>query len=378
MKSDDTKFPFQVPDGRFDQKFEMFKRARWDEAIAGWARSSRDAIVFEESPGLRQRDFALRNAAWNIEFEYGRGNSMSNSGLYSWSHVSDKTQPFIDAGRPVTGTPVENASCVKQAARFLGADLVGICYAHPNLVYSHEYNIISQAHYPLDLPEDHVNAVVLAIAMDYTAMRHSPNAVAGAATGFGYSKMASTANMVATFIRGLGYEAVPSGNDTALSVPLAAAAGLGEVGRLGLLVTEKYGPRVRICKVFTNMPLAHDEYRPFGVTEFCRVCMKCARHCPSNAVSSSEPTTSGWNISNHSGPRKWYVDAEKCYRFWAKNRMDCTNCINVCPFNKPSGLLHDGVRALIKHQPVFNRMVVRLDDVLGYGKPMHRKEYWEA
>lgn len=47
-------------------------------------------------------------------------------------------------------------------------------------------------------------------------------------------------------------------NDTALAIPYAIKAGLGEYGRHGLLITPEYGPRVRIGKIFTDMPLAHD------------------------------------------------------------------------------------------------------------------------
>jgi epoxyqueuosine reductase QueG len=47
---------------------------------------------------------------------------------------------------------------------------------------------------------------------------------------------------VAAFIRGLVHQAVPSGNDTALAI----ADGLGELGRMGLLITEKFGPCVRL------------------------------------------------------------------------------------------------------------------------------------
>jgi len=32
-------------------------------------------------------------------------------------------------------------------------------------------------------------------------------------------------------------------------------AGLGELGRNGLLVTPEFGSRVRLCKVFTELPL---------------------------------------------------------------------------------------------------------------------------
>jgi hypothetical protein len=80
------------------------------------------------------------------------------------------------------------------------------------------------------------------------------------------------ADLLACFIRGLGYQAIPCGNDTALSVPLAMAAGLGESSRMGLLITPKFGSRVRICKLFTDLPLESDDYRPFWVHQFCQTC----------------------------------------------------------------------------------------------------------
>ena len=116
---------------------------------------------------------------------------------------------------------------------------MGICQVHPNCVYSQEYNTITSEHYPIELPEGCHNAIVLAISMDYEQIRTSPTGIAGAEVGRGYSMMAYVANLLALFIRGLGYRAIPCGNDTALSVPLAMAAGLGETGRLGFLITEK-------------------------------------------------------------------------------------------------------------------------------------------
>jgi reductive dehalogenase len=217
----------------------------------------------------------------------------------------------------------------------------------------------------------------MAVEMDYDATRYSPDAISGAATGLGYSLQAVLANFLATFIRGLGFQAIPSGNDTALSIPLAMAAGLGELGRMGLLLTEKYGPRVRLCKVFTDLPLEYDTYRPFGVQEFCKVCKKCAIHCPSKAISYDDPTEKGSSISNHSGVLKWYIHPENCFLFWVKNWMDCNNCVKVCPFNKPQGMLHDSVRAVIRKMPQFDRLIVWMDDLLGYGKPVRDKNFWE-
>ena len=376
--SDEFKWPFPVPTDRFDQKNEMFKRSLWDEKMQSYRKRFYEEVVYHPKVGYRKLDYSFRNAGWNLEWGFGFGNARSNYGLYAWEGVADRIKRFVETGDQVKDSPEEMSQMVKKVARFLGADLVGICRVNPNWVYSFEFNLLTREHYPIQLPEDSRNAIVLAIAMDYQAIRSSPSGVAAAATGLGYSRMAFVANLLATFIRGLGYRAIPCGNDTALSVPLAMAAGLGEGSRMGLLITEKYGPRVRLCKVFTNLPLHYDSYRAFGVLEFCKTCKKCATHCPSQAIPNGERITQGPNISNQSGVLKWYVDAEKCFAFWAKNRMDCINCIRVCPFNKAPGIVHDAIRAMIKKTTLFNSLFTKVDSFLGYDKMHPAKDFWDS
>ena len=371
-------FPLDVPNYRFDQRNEMFKRRTWDEEFIEPGNQFYTQVKYQDRYGYRKLDYALRNASWNIEYAHAFGILSSNQGMYSWTHVSEKVKRFIETDGPVTQTPETNTRVIKKAAKFLGADLVGICSAHPNLIYSHELDLINKEHKKLELPEDCTHAIVLAVEMDYETSLYSPDSISGASTGFGYSQQAVVANLVAAFIRGLGYKAIPSGNDTALSIPLAIAAGLGELGRNGLLITEKYGPRVRICKVFTNLPLLYDDYKPFGVTRFCKTCKKCAVTCPSKSISHDDPTIAGPSRSNHSGVLKWYINPEKCFLFWVKNRMDCNTCVSVCPFNKPAGILHDLVRFLIKRFPIFNNLMVHMDGLLGYGKPVKNKNFWES
>lgn len=372
----DQLFPLQVPDYRFDQRNEMFKRRTWDEQFIAHGNRLYGEVRFDDRPGYRKEDYALRNAAWNLEYGYAFGNMKSDYGMLSWTHIPMKAKRFCETGDPVNYSPQKNARMVKKAARFLGADLVGICYAHHNLVYSHQMDLVEMEHKQLELAQGCNSAIVMAVAMDYETTKFSPDAISGAATGLGYSEQAYVANLVAAFIRGLGFRALPSGNDTAISIPLAIAAGLGELGRMGLLITKLYGPRVRICKVFTDMPLAYDQPVEFGVQKFCRVCKKCSKHCPSGAISDGEPTREGPSLSNFSGVEKWYINPEKCFMFWVKNWMDCNNCVMACPFNKPLGRLHDAVRATIRHAPALNRAIVRLDDWLGYGLPAKRKSYW--
>lgn len=380
MRSVEKKFPILVPDYRFDQKNEMFKRRIWDKDFIEPGKHLYSEVKYQNRYGYRKLDYALRNASWNLEYGFGSGNMKSNHGLYSWTHIAEKIKRFVETDGPVDLGLEENTRIVKKAARFLGADLVGICYAHPNLVYSHEFDLLEMEHRKIELPENCTNAIIMAVEMNYDSSRYSPDGISGASTGLGYSMQAVLANLLAVFIRGLGYQAVPSGNDTALSIPLCIAAGLGELGRMGLLITKKYGPRVRICKVFTDLPLHYDDPTLFGVERFCQTCKKCADHCPSKAISYEDKTNEGPSISNFSGVRKWYIDPERCFLFWNKNWMDCNNCIRACPFNKPHGLLHDTVRFFIKQLPVFNRFMILMDDLLGYGRSLSssEKDFWEV
>jgi epoxyqueuosine reductase len=373
----ETEFPFSVPVHRFDQKNEMFKRSTWDEKMRVHSKRFRE-VRYQERAGYQKLDYAFRNAAWNLEWGFGLGNSRSDYGLYSWNDIPPRIRQYVETGDPVRKSPEEMTRIIKKTAKFFGADLVGICRVHPNWVYSHEFNLVTMEHYPIDIPEGCHNAIVMALEMDYDAIRSSPTGVAGGATGLGYSRMTFVANLLATFIRGLGYRAIPAGNNLALSVPLAMAAGLGEWSRMGLLITEEFGPRVRLCKVFTDLPLEQDAYRPFGAVEFCRICKKCATDCPSQAIPQGDVTTEGPNISNQSGVLKWYVDAEKCYGFWARQRMDCTTCIRVCPFNKAPGMIHDTVRAVIKKTSLLNRCFVWMDSLMGYDRPYPAGKLWDS
>jgi reductive dehalogenase len=377
-KQNEPDVPFSIPTYRFDQKNEMFKRSNWDEKMQPYGKRFYKEVKYRQEIGYRKLDYAFRNAAWNLEWGFGFGNSRSNYGLYSWDGVPAKIQHFVEAGGMVKESPEEMRRLIRNVAKFFGADLIGICGLHPNWVYSHEFNLLTMEHYPIEIPEDCHNVIVMAIEMDYDAIRSSPTGVAGAATGLGYSKMAFVANLIAALIRGLGYRAIPAGNDTALSIPLAMAAGLGEWSRMGLLLTEKFGPRVRLCKVFTDLPLNYDSFRAFGAVEFCKTCEKCAIHCPSQAIPYGEMTTDGHNISNHSGVLKWYVNAEKCFSFWAKNRQDCATCIRVCPFNKVPGIIHDAVRGVVNRTTRLNRYFVWMDSLLGYGKPLPAVKFWDS
>lgn len=370
---------FPVSPGRFDQKNEMFKRARWDEVCLAIGNRFYDEIKFRDRMGRRQEDFAAMDASWSLDMNFTSGIGTANEGLYDWEGPSGRAPDFVAHGGRVEGSPQYLTRLVKGAATRFGASLVGVARVHDSWIYSHEYNRKTEEHPRFDIPADCRTAVVMAVEMDYETIRSESLVARSTAVGVGYSKMAYLANLTANFIRGLGYRALPSGNDSVLSVPLAMAAGLGESSRMGLLVTPEFGPRVRLCKVFTDIPLVSDSYRPFGVAEFCEDCKTCAEHCPSQAISHGPMTRHGMNVSNHSGALKWYNDHEKCLRYWASIRTDCNQCVRLCPFNKPPGRIHDVSRLMIRlKQPWITRMLVRMDRLMGYHRRYPASRFWST
>lgn len=375
--------PFPTARYRFDQKNEMFKRSIWDDSLSDIIKQFRDRRKRSNRSDIDQIELAAKDAAWSLEHHFAKGNSLSNYGMYSW--VEPDTANEKERSRQANMVPkpeessVDWALKIKGIARLFGACKVGLTNIHPSWLYSHEFNALTGEHYPFEFPEDFQTVIAVAVPMDYHILRSKSLVLRSFTTGHAYSVMAKIANQVATFIRRCGYRAIPSGNDTALSIPIAMAAGLGEASRMGLLITPKFGPRVRLCKVFTDMPLAVDTYRPFGVKKFCETCRTCAKMCPSQAIPYGDPKTAGPNRSNHSGVLKWYNDHEKCLSYWARIGTSCSQCIRVCPFNKPLGWVHDFSRKLIKSENKWlNTMLVQLDKLLGYHRTYVADKFWSG
>jgi len=360
----------------FDQSREMYKRVFWDPEVKELKKKVFGPVPVKEKAGYGLEEISLVNASWYLEMGFAQGVMGGKMGLYSWD------AKLLGTRVPPEGLKLDFADAaqatrdIKKVATFFGADLVGICELDRRWIYSHSYDMRTREHKPVELPEEYKYVIVMAFEMDYDIEKYAPAQLANAAVGLGYSRMAFTAGFVAHFIKGLGYKAIPAGNDTARSIPIAMQAGLGELGRNGIMITPQYGPRVRLSKVFTDLPLVPDRPIEFGVTEFCSRCMKCAEACPAKAISFDEPTTEPYNISNASRELKWRVNAEKCLTFWGTNGADCGACIRACPFNKRMNWLHRTTLWFVDHARFGDSFYRKMDDLLGYGRLEKADNFW--
>jgi reductive dehalogenase len=168
---------------------------------------------------------------------------------------------------------------------------------------------------------------------------------------------------VAAFIRNLGHAARAhiDGNYEIICSLVARDAGLGEIGRMGILMTPKLGPRVRIAVITTDLPLeVSKEVQSSEIVDFCRLCKKCAKNCPTQAIPNGDRDAG-------SGSLRWKINSDACFSFWCANGTDCAQCIKVCPYSHPNNALHNLIRWGIKNNFLFRRLASHLDDFF-YGK----------
>lgn len=384
-RSFDETYPANESYERFDQRDSAFGRhlKKTGRTVGFGSDEEKAERIRKDLPGYSLVDYAFNSAAGMYETLPGEHYSQG-TGFYKWSSLGVARKP---EGIPRwEGTPEKAAKIVKKAAKYYGAAGVGFCELDRRWVYTATrfgkpivFEDIEEGYVSEEkavIPESHKYVIALTVPMEYEETLYSPTRLE-VATVMGYSRMHILAGHVAEFIRGLGYHAVPTGNDTAMSIPIAIQAGLGHLGRHGRLITWERGPLVRILKIFTDLPLPVSPQAPDGIIEFCEVCKKCARHCPSRSISEGPRTWEGPSAANNPGVYKWYTDAEACLEYWNEIGNGCNNCFRVCSFTKSPGFLHDAVKWFIRNVPQLNRFWVWADDAMGYGRMPDPRKYWD-
>ncbi len=143
-------------------------------------------------------------------------------------------------------------------------------------------------------------------------------------------------------------------------VKAGVLSGLGSAGRNNMLVTETFGPRVRLIAVATDAGVGFDE--PFQ-KELCRECDVCMKACPTGALAAEgfdrkrcigefpsarrEPlgrTTSSGPEPVEGGPSEELAEEQRRTLKHLTHfvRIQCRDCMASCPLGRKLKLERPG------------------------------------
>ncbi|WP_085978300.1 reductive dehalogenase domain-containing protein [Roseobacter sp. MED193] len=280
---------------------------------------------------------------------------------------------LLQDGTPAKGPrpqdAARNAANVKATSYWLGIDAVGISRCPDWTWYSHDAT-------GAEIHPEHDQAISMIVdqGFDTTEGTSGDDWIAVAQSMRAYLRFSLLGGVIARQIRNLGYKAkahtVMDGE--VLQPPLLLLSGLGEVSRIGEVILNPFlGPRLKSGVVTTDMPMSHDAPIDFGLQKFCESCNKCARECPSGAI------TAGPKLM-FNGYEIWKSDSQKCttYRITTPGGAMCGRCMKTCPWNLEGIFAERPFRWAAMNMPKAAPVLAKLDDVLGNGEMNPAKKWW--
>ncbi len=272
-----------------------------------------------------------------------------------------------DAAKPTDAE--RNAANIKAATYFLGVDAVGLSRCPEWSWYSHDAT-------GEEIVPPHDQAISMIIDQGYETMEGASGDdwISVAQSMRAYLRFSLLGGVIAQQIRNLGYKSkahtVMDGE--VLQPPLLLLSGLGEVSRIGEVILNPYlGPRLKSGVVTTDMPISHDKPIDFGLQSFCESCNKCARECPSGAI------TAGPKLM-FNGYEIWKSDSQKCatYRITTPGGAMCGRCMKTCPWNLEGIFRERPFRWAAMNIPAAAPALAKLDDFAGNGGLNDTKKWW--
>jgi reductive dehalogenase len=272
-----------------------------------------------------------------------------------------------DTHRPTDAK--RNAANLKAASYFLGADAVGLSRCPDWTWYSHD-----AIGTPIVPPHDQAVSMIIDQGFETMDGSSGDDWIAVAQSMRAYLRFSLIGGVIGQHIRNLGYKAKAHTviDGEVLQPPLLLLAGLGEVSRIGEVILNPYlGPRLKSGAVTTDMPMNHDLPIDFGLQKFCESCNKCARECPSGAI------TAGPKLM-FNGYEIWKSDSQKCatYRITTDGGAMCGRCMKTCPWNLEGLFAEAPFRWAASNIPAAAPILAKLDDMVGNGGLNPVKKWW--
>ena len=258
---------------------------------------------------------ADREWVWTVYTEeikkYRLRHDELNEPLVNYAHETGNIEPI---GTPTQG--VDHTDAIRLKARELGFGEAGFTKFDQKYAYTSKKSWVKYEH-----------AICLALEQDYAKTQSLPSLDAET-THFGtYEVEGALALDLADYIRTLGYHAqVHSHNDNSgVYIPMFVAAGLGQLGANGQLLSPHFGSRARLAIITTDAPITYDEPIDYGLHQFCQECQVCVNRCPGRALVKEKVW---WR-----GAEKNKLIYDRCRPVMARYE-GCAVCMKVCPIQR--------------------------------------------
>jgi epoxyqueuosine reductase len=113
----------------------------------------------------------------------------------------------------------------------------------------------------------------------------------------------------------------------------AARAGMGWIGRHGLVIHPRFGTWFHLATIITTAPLTPDMPVPFR----CGSCCACVQACPTGAIVADRDVDARRCISYHTIENRGAIPDEIAAKMlgWV---FGCDICQEACPWNRPGAI----------------------------------------
>src|SRR5271157_666682 len=190
---------------------------------------------------------------------------------------------------------------IRDLALFLGASKVRITKLKQEWVYTHYAHPYTPEKYGTPVELDYKYVICLAMRQNRFVIGAGNGYVSCIEVGWRYSLISLICVTLANLIRAWGFRAraLTPENSPYMVVPTFIDAGMGEQGRMGIVVTKEFGNNFRPAAVATDMPLNVDKPVDFGLQDFCDKCEICRGTCPVGAIPKDRKVVRGvhrWQV----------------------------------------------------------------------------------
>jgi epoxyqueuosine reductase len=333
----------------------------WTEAIPDPAPELRTTPGIRREPG--REDEAARTAPLQFFFKL-HADAMGAVVPYMWPAVVSSAPRVARSDRRLRAArreqrpaevpplpPTDLTAALKAKAAELGISAVGVTRHDPKYTFEQfaGRNVGERV-------------VVCILEQNYGSTQLIPSERSERAALATYGQLEDRLVELSAWLQEQGYCARPEDYiGESMFIHYAVAAGLGQLGLNGQLLTPQAGSRCRINVLTTDAPLEFDEPVDYGIEGVCDRCQACVRRCPVGAIPAVR--------KEHRGVVKAKLNTKRCLPV-VTQAAGCSVCMKVCPvqmYGLPEVLEHYAQTGTIKG--------VHTDELEGFDWPLDGRHY---